>query len=44
LSQINLWAKGCAFVGKSYLFEGMFKLNLTNKVNNSAYLVDSISL
>jgi hypothetical protein len=44
LSQINLWAKGCAFVGKSHLFEGMFKLNHTNKVNNSTYLDDSISL
>jgi hypothetical protein len=36
--------KGGAFVGKSYLFEGMFKLNLNNKVNNSAYSIDSISL
>jgi hypothetical protein len=33
-----------AFVGKGYLFEMMFKLNLINKVNNSAYSVDSISL
>jgi len=36
--------KGSAFVGKSYLFEEMFKLNLINKVKNFAYLIDSISL
>jgi hypothetical protein len=36
--------KGGAFVGKGYLFEGMLKLNLINKVDNSAYMIDSISL
>jgi hypothetical protein len=36
--------KGGAFVGKGYLFEGMLKLNLINKVDNYAYMIDSISL
>jgi hypothetical protein len=31
------------FVGKGYLSEGVFKLNLVNKVNVSAYMIDSIS-
>ena len=36
-------SKGGAFVGKGYLYEGMFKLNI-NKMNVSAYIVDSFSL
>jgi hypothetical protein len=36
--------KGDIFVGKGYLFEGIFKLNLVNKVNVSAYMIDSFSL
>jgi hypothetical protein len=35
--------KGGTFVGKDYLSEGVFKLNLVNKVNVSAYMIDSIS-
>lgn len=37
-------SKGGAFVGKGYLYEGMFKLNLINKVAYSAYMLDSFSL
>ena len=29
-----------AFVGKGYLFETIFKLNLVNKVDNSTYMID----
>lgn len=40
--------KGGSFVGKGYLSEGMFKLNVTenaiNKVSYSAYMLDSCSL
>jgi hypothetical protein len=32
------------FVGKGYQFEGVFKLNLVNKVNVFAYMIDSVSL
>ena len=35
--------KGGMFVGKGYLYEGMFKLNI-NKVNVSAYMINSFSL
>lgn len=31
-------SNGGAFVGKSHLYEGMFKLNITNKISNSAYI------
>jgi hypothetical protein len=30
-----------AFVGKGYLYDGMFKLNLINKVVNSAYFIET---
>jgi hypothetical protein len=36
--------KGGTFVGKGYLSEGVFKLNLVNKLNVYAYMIDSISL
>jgi hypothetical protein len=36
--------KGGTFVGKGYLSEDVFKLNLVNKLNVSAYMIDSISL
>jgi hypothetical protein len=36
--------KGGTFVGKGYLSECVFKLNLVNKLNVSAYMIDSISL
>jgi hypothetical protein len=36
--------KGGTFVRKGYLSEGIFKLNLVNKVNVSAYMIDSVSL
>jgi hypothetical protein len=36
--------KGGTFVGKGYPFEGVFKLNLVNKVNVSVYMIDLVSL
>ena len=36
-------SKGGAFVGKRYLYEEMFKLNI-NKMPISAYFVDCLSL
>ena len=33
-------SKGGIFVGKGYLYQGMFKLNI-NKINNSIYMLDS---
>ena len=36
-------SKGGIFVGKGYLYQGMFKLNI-NKINNSIYMLDSFYL
>ena len=36
-------SKGGIFVGKGYLYQGMFKLNI-NKINNSIYMIDSFYL
>ncbi|KAK0602226.1 hypothetical protein LWI29_031517 [Acer saccharum] len=37
--------KGGVFVGKGYLYEGMFKLNVINKISSSsAYVIDSCTL
>jgi hypothetical protein len=36
--------KGDTFVGKGYLFEHVIKLNLINKVNFFAYMIDLVSL
>ena len=37
-------SKGGTFVGKGYMYEGMFKLNINNMNVSSAYMVDSLSL
>ncbi|KAH9726106.1 hypothetical protein KPL70_008133 [Citrus sinensis] len=37
-------SKGGTFVGKRYMYEGMFKLNINNMNVSSAYMVDSLSL
>lgn len=36
--------KGGTFVGKGYYCNGMFKMNINNKANIYAYIVDSLSL
>lgn len=37
-------SKGGVFVGKGYLYQGMFKFNISNNKYASAYIVDSLSL
>ena len=37
-------SKGGTFVGKGYIYEGMFKLNINNMNVSSAYMVDSLFL
>ena len=37
-------SKGGIFVGKGYMYQGMFKLNIINNTSIFAYIVDSISL
>ncbi|KAL3813142.1 hypothetical protein ACJIZ3_014410 [Penstemon smallii] len=37
-------SKSGTFVGKGYLYEGMFKLNINKIMNDSIYIVDSFSL
>jgi hypothetical protein len=39
-----VFTKRGTFVGKCYLYEKMFKLNLLNKVVNSSYMLVSFSL
>ncbi|GMQ08605.1 hypothetical protein CsSME_00052258 [Camellia sinensis var. sinensis] len=37
-------SKGGIFVGKGYMYQGMFKLNVINNASISAYIVNSLSL
>lgn len=37
-------SKGGIFVGKGYMYQRMFKLNVINNTSFSTYIVDSLSL